>query len=140
MIGIYGGSFDPVHFGHLKTATSIKNEVGLERILLLPCNDPVHRNPLHFSANKRLQMLNIAIETFTELEIDTREIDRGGDSYMIDTLHEIKASFNEESICLIIGMDSFVNFKTWKNWDKFSNLIHLIVLPREGDQPDQKKS
>ena len=135
MIGVYGGSFDPIHLGHLKTAKFIKNELGLNRMLLLPCNQPVHRQPLHYSASQRLEILNLGLKDFSELEVDTSEIDRGGDSYMIDTLKNLKIKLNNESICLVIGMDSFVNFKTWKNWDEFSKIIHLIVLPRVGEQP-----
>ena len=80
-------------------------------------------------------MLSLAIKDFTNLEIDTREIVRGGSSFMIDTLSDLAGSFKEETICLIIGMDSFIKFKTWKRWDEFSKLIHLVVLPRDGDQP-----
>jgi nicotinate-nucleotide adenylyltransferase len=83
-------------------------------------------------------MLDLAIKEFNSLEIDTREILRGGSSFMIDTLLDLKESFINESICLIIGMDSFINFKTWKNWDEFSKLIHLVVLPRNGNQPVSK--
>ena len=135
MIGVYGGSFDPIHLGHLKTAKFIKHELGLNRMLLLPCNQPVHRQPLHYTASQRLEILNLGLKDFSELEVDTSEIDRGGDSYMIDTLKNLKIKLNNESICLVIGMDSFVNFKTWKNWDEFSKIIHLVVLPREGEQP-----
>ena len=138
MIGIYGGSFDPVHLGHLQTATSIKNELDIDRLFMLPCFEPVHKNSLNYTSKKRLQMLNLAIKEFTSLEIDTREILRGGSSFMIDTLLDLKESFKNEPICLIIGMDSFINFKTWKNWDEFSRLIHLAVLPRHGDQPISK--
>ena len=135
MIGVYGGSFDPIHLGHLKTAKFIKHELGLNRMLLLPCNQPVHRQPLYYTASQRLEILNLGLKDFSELEVDTSEIDRGGDSYMIDTLKNLKIKLNNESICLVIGMDSFVNFKTWKNWDEFSKIIHLVVLPREGEQP-----
>ena len=138
MIGIYGGSFDPVHLGHLQTATSIKNELNIDRLFMLPCFEPVHKNSLNYTSKQRLQMLDLAIKEFNSLEIDTREILRGGNSFMIDTLIDLKESFKNESICLIIGMDSFINFKTWKNWDEFSKLIHLVVLPRNGDQPVSK--
>ena len=138
MIGIYGGSFDPVHLGHLQTATSIKNELNIDRLFMLPCFEPVHKNSLNYTSKQRLQMLDLAIKEFNSLEIDTREILRGGNSFMIDTLLDLKESFKDESICLVIGMDSFINFKTWKNWDEFSKLIHLVVLPRNGDQPVSK--
>jgi len=138
MIGIYGGSFNPVHLGHLQTATSIKNELDIDRLFMLPCFEPVHKNSLYYTSKQRLQMLDLAIKEFNSLEIDTREILRGGSSFMIDTLLDLKESFKNESICLIIGMDSFINFKTWKNWNEFSKLIHLVVLPRNGDQPVSK--
>jgi len=138
MIGIYGGSFDPVHLGHLKTATSIKNELGIERLFLLPCYEPVHKQSLNYSSEQRLEMLSLAIQDFPELEIDTREILREGSSFMIDTLIELVEEFNNHTICLIIGMDSFINFKTWKQWDEFADLVHMVVLPRSGNQPDKK--
>ncbi len=138
MIGIYGGSFDPVHLGHLITAESIKKELNFERLFLLPCCVPVHKNSLHYSSKQRLEMLNLAIKEFPSLEIDTREIDRGGSSYMIETLAEIVKEFKDNTICLIIGMDSFKTFKTWKKWDEFAKLIHLIILPRNTNQNPQK--
>ena len=138
MIGIYGGSFDPVHLGHLKTATSIKNELDIERLFLLPCYEPVHKQSLNYSSEQRLEMLSLAIQDFPELEIDTREILREGSSFMIDTLIELAEEFNNHTICLIIGMDSFINFKTWKQWDEFADLVHMVVLPRSGNQPDKK--
>ncbi len=134
MIGIFGGSFDPVHLGHLKTAKSIKKELNFERLFLLPCHDPVHKNSLHYSPKQRLEMLNLAIKDYPSLEIDTREIDREGNSYMIDTLADLTEEFKGKTICLIIGMDSFLSFKTWKKWDEFARLVHLIILPRSTDR------
>ncbi len=138
MIGIFGGSFDPVHLGHLKTAKSIKKELNFERLFLLPCHDPVHKNSLHYSPKQRLEMLNLAIKDYPSLEIDTREIDREGNSYMIDTLADLTEEFKGKTICLIIGMDSFLSFKTWKKWDEFARLVHLIILPRNTDRLAEK--
>ena len=138
MIGIFGGSFDPVHLGHLKTAKSIKKELNFERLFLLPCHDPVHKNSLHYSPKQRLEMLNLAIKDYPSLEIDTREINREGNSYMIDTLADLAEEFKGKTICLIIGMDSFLSFKTWKKWDEFARLVHLIILPRNTDGLNEK--
>ena len=132
MIGIYGGSFDPVHLGHLKTATSLKTELKLDHLFLLPCCEPVHKEGLKYSSNDRLKMLNLSLDNFSTLEIDSREILRGGGSYMIDTLHELKQIYKDEPICLIIGMDSFIKIKTWKEWQEFSKLVHLVILQRQG--------
>ena len=139
MIGIYGGSFDPVHLGHLKTAESIKKELNFKRLFLLPCYEPVHKISLNYSPEQRLEMLNLAIKEFPSLEIDTREIERGGSSFMIDTLTELVEEFKGSTIGLIIGMDSFISFKTWKKWDEFAKLVHLIILPRKTDKPSQNK-
>ena len=84
-------------------------------------------------------MLNLAIKDYPSLEIDTREIDREGNSYMIDTLADLTEEFKGKTICLIIGMDSFLSFKTWKKWDEFARLVHLIILPRNTDQLARKK-
>ena len=132
MIGIYGGSFDPIHLGHLRTATSLKTELKLDHLFLLPCCEPVHKDGLKYSSNDRLKMLNLALNNFSTLEIDSREIIRGGDSYMIDTLRELKQIYKDEPICLIIGMDSFQKIKTWKDWQEFSKLVHLVILERRG--------
>ena len=132
MIGIYGGSFDPIHLGHLKTATTLKTELQLDHLFLLPCCEPVHKDGLKYPSNDRLKMLNLALEKFSTLEIDSREILRGGGSYMIDTLHELKQIYRDEPICLIIGMDSFLKIKTWKDWQEFSKLVHLVILKRQG--------
>ena len=132
MIGIYGGSFDPIHLGHLKTATTLKTELQLDHLFLLPCCEPVHKDGLKYPSNDRLKMLNLALEKFSTLEIDSREILRGGGSYMIDTLLELKQIYREEPICLIIGMDSFLKIKTWKDWQEFSKLVHLVILQRQG--------
>ena len=132
MIGIYGGSFDPIHLGHLKTATSLKTELQLDHLFLLPCCEPVHKVGLKYSSNDRLKMLNLAVDNFSTLEIDSREINRGGGSYMIDTLCELKQIYKDEPICLIIGMDSYLKIKTWKDWQEFSKLVHLVILQRQG--------
>jgi len=132
MIGIYGGSFDPIHLGHLKTATTLKTELQLDHLFLLPCCEPVHKDGLKYPSNDRLKMLNLALEKFSTLEIDSREILRGGGSYMIDTLHELKQIYRDEPICLIIGMDSFLKIKIWKDWQEFSKLVHLVILERQG--------
>jgi nicotinate-nucleotide adenylyltransferase len=93
----------------------------------------VHKNSLHYSPKQRLEMLNLAIKDYPSLEIDTREINREGNSYMIDTLADLAEEFKGKTICLIIGMDSFLSFKTWKKWDEFARLVHLIILPRNTD-------
>jgi nicotinate-nucleotide adenylyltransferase len=132
MIGIYGGSFNPIHLGHLETAISLKAELKLEHLFFVPCCIPVHKDELKFSSAERLQMIKIALERYPSIELDEREINRGGKSFTIDTLNELKNIYTDSPICLIIGMDSYLSIKSWKDWKKFSQLAHLVVLKREG--------
>lgn len=130
MIGFFGGSFDPVHYGHLKTARAIKKELKLNQLFLMPCKVPVHKKTLQFSNKQRLEMLNLALLEFDDLQIDSREMQREGASWTIDTLKQIKVDYPHESIYLIIGQDSFNTLDTWKDYQQFSNYAQLVVIPR----------
>ncbi len=130
MIGFFGGSFDPVHYGHLKIACAIKKELKLKQLFLMPCKTPVHKNKLYFSSRQRLEMLTLACIEFSDLQIDTREIDRQSPSYTIETLKHIQSDYPNEEIFLIIGQDSFDTLTTWKDYQKFSDYVSLVVLPR----------
>ncbi|AYQ57271.1 nicotinate-nucleotide adenylyltransferase [Bathymodiolus thermophilus thioautotrophic gill symbiont] len=130
MIGFFGGSFDPVHYGHLKTARALKKELGLTQLFLMPCKAPVHKSALQFSNQQRLDMLNLAIAEFDDLQLDSREINRQSASYTIDTLKQIKIDYPNKKIFLIMGEDSFNTLETWKNYQQLSDYAQLVVLPR----------
>jgi nicotinate-nucleotide adenylyltransferase len=130
MIGIFGGCFDPVHYGHLKTASSIKKELGLTKIFLMPCAKPPHKNNLFFSPKQRLKMLEIAISEFKDLKIDDRELKNNTISWTIDSLKAIKQEYPNQLIYLIIGADSFNNLNTWKNYQEFNKYVKIVVLKR----------
>lgn len=136
MIGFFGGSFDPIHLGHLNNAQQLKQQLGLSKLFLMPCHTPVHKNTLHFSTQQRIDMLKLSVESFPTLDIDTREIQRQADSYTIDSLKQISQAYPQQPICLILGMDSFNSFSSWKCYEDFHQYCHLIVLER----PGQKKS
>ena len=136
MIGFFGGSFDPVHFGHLKSASKLKKQLNLSDLFLMPCAEPVHKDGLTFSKNQRLKMLQLGVQEFNELSIDTREIERTGGSYTIDSLMEIKTEHPATPVCLIVGMDGFINLHTWKDWQKFYHYVHLVVIARPDYHPD----
>jgi nicotinate-nucleotide adenylyltransferase (EC 2.7.7.18) len=134
MIGFFGGSFDPVHFGHLKNAVSLKDTLNLSKLFLMPCAAPVHKNKLNFSNAQRLEMLRLATQEFNELSLDLREINRDSDSYTIESLIDIKHEYPDTPICLIIGMDSFINLSTWKDYQDFHQYAHLVVIARPNYQ------
>lgn len=133
MIGFFGGSFDPVHYGHLKIARAVKKELRLSQLFLIPCKVPVHKNLLQFSNKQRLKMLNLALIEFNDLQIDTREIEKQSLSYTIDTLKHIKENYPNKKIFLIIGEDNFNILETWQNYRQFSDYAQLVVLPRISD-------
>jgi nicotinate-nucleotide adenylyltransferase len=130
MIGFFGGSFDPIHYGHLKNAAQLKIELGLSALFLMPCAKPVHKDQLNFSTEQRMNMLQLAIKEFDTLAIDTREIEQDGVSYTIDSLKQIKSNYQNHLICLVIGMDSFNHLSSWKDSQDFYQYCHLVVINR----------
>jgi len=137
--GIFGGTFDPVHIGHLRTALDIKTFLGLDKVLMIPCGDPPHRDAPMTPARQRLAMVEIAVAGEPGLEADPREIDRPGLSYSIDTLIQLRAELGpDEPLCFCIGMDSLTNIGSWHRWQEFLDYCHIVVAARPGcDMPMQ---
>lgn len=134
-IGIFGGTFDPVHIGHLRTALELREALGLRRMLLIPSARPPHREQPSVSALDRLAMLTAAIGDEPGLVADGRELRRGGPSYMIDTLAELRAEVGSATaLCLCVGMDSLVTLATWRRWRELTDFAHLVVAARPGWQ------
>ena len=132
---IQGGTFDPVHNAHLRTALDVARQLGVAQIRLLPCGDPPHRPPPGASAAQRLHMLQAAIEGDPRFVIDSRELQRAGPSYMVDTAAELRAEFGPQTpICLMMGMDAFLGLESWRHWRQLTGLLHLVVTQRPGWQ------
>lgn len=137
MIGVYGGTFDPVHYGHLRPALEILEDFALSQIRFIPCGQPPHRTPPQATPAQRLLMLQQAIEGVKGFVTDTREIERGGPSYMIETLRSLQADLTGEPLCLILGMDAFAAFHTWHEWQDILGLCNLLVMHRPEFEPLQ---
>lgn len=133
-IGLFGGTFDPIHFGHLRTAWEISNALSLKEVRFIPCHTPPHRKAPSACAQDRLAMVSLAIAATPTFTIDEREIRRGGPSYTIDTLRSIRQELPEESLCLIIGSDAFASFMSWHSWEDIIKLANVIVMHRPGHQ------
>jgi len=132
-VGIFGGTFDPIHIAHLRMALEIKQQLHLDEMRLLPCYLPPHRPAPGATAEERVAMLKIALQDCAELVIDERELQRDKPSYTYDTLCELRAEVGEQvSLCLCMGMDSFVTLDTWHNWDQLLQLAHIVVVARPG--------
>ena len=131
MIGILGGTFDPIHFGHLRPALDMQQALGFEELRLLPCRQPPHRDLPHATPEQRLTMLQLATLGEAGLCIDERELHRDGPSYMVDTLLSLRAELGDEySLALLIGMDALHGLDRWHRWRELTELCHLVVATR----------
>jgi nicotinate-nucleotide adenylyltransferase len=136
MMGVLGGTFDPVHFGHLRPALEVCQDLGLREVRLVPLRQAVHRPQPLASPDQRLAMLRLAVAGEPGLGIDDRELRRVGPSYSYDTLVDLRAELGaEEGICLLLGADAFAGFLTWHRPDDILGLAHLVVMRRPGDAP-----
>jgi nicotinate-nucleotide adenylyltransferase len=133
-LGVFGGMFDPVHKGHVEAATHASALLRLDKLKLIPCHVPNHRSGARVSGLHRQQMLELAISSYQNLEVDSIELDREGVSYMVDTLIEIAAANTAASLVLVIGMDAFNNLPNWHEFEEISQLCHLLVLSRAGEK------
>lgn len=129
-IGILGGTFDPIHFGHLRLALELYQAFDLDHIRLIPCFQPVHRKSPTGSPDERLAMVKRAVAAEPKLKIDECEIKRKGPSYTIDTLQEIRKKMPQSPICILIGIDAFLGFTSWHRWQDILDHAHLIVAHR----------
>lgn len=133
LIGIFGGTFDPVHIGHVNTIVELKQSMGLSRIMVLPAAIPNLRISPHLSAQHRLHLLRLALQNHADISIDDRELNRKGITYSVDTLGELTAEkAQDEVLLLIMGSDAFMKFHLWKDWRKILQLAHLVVMHRPG--------
>jgi len=140
-IGLFGGTFDPVHFAHLRLATELAEAFGLERVVFLPNGVPYHRGrDAHATAEQRLAMLRAALEHDARFEIDERELHRSGPTYTYDTLTEIRRERGAGMpIVFLTGTDAFAKIDTWHRWTELFDLAHFAVAIRADDQKWQSK-
>jgi nicotinate-nucleotide adenylyltransferase len=131
-IGVFGGTFDPIHYGHLRTALEVCNRAGLDHIRFVPCADPPHRGKPLMSSEDRLRMVEAACASEPAFIADDREILRDGPSYMIDTLESLRIEFADSPLALVLGMDAFSGFAGWRAYERIMTLAHLIVATRPG--------
>ncbi len=140
MIGIYGGTFDPVHLGHLRTALEVRQALQLQQLRFIPCATPPHRTPPLANELHRLAMLRSAVTGQRDVIVDTRELDRGGVSYMVDTLLSLRAELPETTLCLIMGMDALRYFDSWHRYLEILSLAHIVVMQRPGNSVEGLRS
>jgi len=130
-LALMGGTFDPVHFGHLRTALEAMERLELNSLSLLPAGTPPHRAAPSASARHRLEMLRLAAEPCAAFHVDDREVRRAGYSYMVDTLQEVRAEIGpERPLLLLVGQDAANALDSWHEWRRLFDLCHLVVMRR----------
>ena len=136
MIGIYGGTFDPVHVGHLRTALEVSETLGLDELRFIPCQVPPHRPQPGATPLQRRTMLELALaDAPPGFRVDPRELNRPGPSYMVDTLISLREDIGSRPLILILGMDAFLGLPGWHRWREITELAHLGVMRRPGHEP-----
>ena len=130
---MYGGSFDPVHIGHLRSALEVSQAQELDELRFLPSGNPPHRARAQVANEHRLKMLQLAVDDAPGIGIDDRELGRKSTSYSIDTLETIQAENPQAELTLIIGMDQFNAFDTWHRWQELLQRVELVVMERPGE-------
>lgn len=129
-IGILGGTFDPIHYGHLRPALDVAEQLNLSHIRLIPNSTPPHRDQPQATAKQRLLMLNLAVKDNEQFVVDDRELQREGLSYTVDTLLSLRHDFPDTPLYLLVGTDAFLGIKTWHHWQQLLDLCHVVVMQR----------
>lgn len=132
LIGILGGTFDPIHYGHLRPAYEVMQAAMLDEVRFIPNKQPPHRDAPLLDGELRCECIEMAIAHVPQFILDRREIERDGASYMVDTLASLAADFPGDQLCLIMGMDAFGGLQSWHRWQQILELCQLVVTTRPG--------
>ena len=130
MIGIFGGTFDPIHDGHLSMAKALYQQLGLQTVRFMPCKQPLLGKKVIASTAQRLAMLTKALAPFPCFSLDLREIKRATPSYTLNSLRSLHAECPTTPLALIIGSDQLINLNQWYQWTSLLHYAHLVVVPR----------
>jgi len=132
-IGVLGGTFDPIHYGHLRLAEEMLELADLGQIRIIPTGMPPHRSAPLVSAQHRSAMVRLGIADQPAFVLDEREVNRAGKCYTVDTLRELRAELgSDQPLCLLMGGDAFLQLHTWHEWEQLFELAHIAVGYRPG--------
>ncbi len=135
--GFYGGTFDPIHQGHLQLALFVVDYCQLDQLDLLPCHIPPHRAAPGSQSHHRAAMVKLAIADHPKLVLNELELSKDSASYTVETLTELKKQYPDDSLCFLLGMDSLCSLTKWHQYQQMFNLAHLLVLQRPGYSTDK---
>ena len=132
-VGVFGGTFNPVHYGHLRSALELCERLDLDHVRLMPCAQPPHRTAPDCSAEQRAEMVELAVRDEPRLRCDRRELAREGVSYTVLSLEELRNELGEgHSLVLVMGCDALLHIDTWFRWQALLELAHIVVIARPG--------
>jgi nicotinate-nucleotide adenylyltransferase len=136
-LGLLGGTFDPIHFGHLRLAEECADALRLNEVRLIPAAKPWQRSGLISAIEHRLEMVRLGVENNPRLVVDPREAERNGPTYTVDTLGSLRAEMGQaRPLVMIVGSDQFLNLPTWSRWQKLFELAHIAVARRANEPFD----
>jgi nicotinate-nucleotide adenylyltransferase len=139
-IGVFGGTFDPIHFGHLRPALELRDVLGLDEVRFIPSRVPPHRVNPRTPPDVRAEMVARAIEAVPGFVLDERELNRDGPSFTVDTLAELHREEPGSQLILILGMDAFLGLAGWHRPERVFNMAHMVVTHRPGWKADDSTS
>ncbi|HFD86753.1 MAG TPA: nicotinate-nucleotide adenylyltransferase [Gammaproteobacteria bacterium] len=136
MIGLFGGTFDPIHFGHLRPALEVMEKLSLDEVRFIPANIPPHRGQPEHSTEARAEMVALAIQGQPGFVLDACELKRDTPSYTVDTLSLLRQSLGGSTpFVLLLGSDAFAGLPSWHQWERLLQLTHIAVMTRPGEYP-----
>ncbi|GBE08901.1 nicotinate-nucleotide adenylyltransferase [bacterium BMS3Abin11] len=133
LIYLYGGTFDPVHYGHLKPLDELQQKLTADAVYILPASIPPHRPVPQASCQQRVEMLKLALREYPDFILDCRELEREGPSWTVLTLQSFQQQYPADNLCLVMGSDAFASLPTWYHWKEILQLAHIIVIQRAGE-------
>lgn len=131
-LAIFGGTFDPVHNGHIAVAQVLVADLGFQQVLFVPCKQQVMKGPSHAAAEQRVEMLQIVLADYPKWQLDQRELQRETPSYTLDTLHSLRQDHPHSALVFVLGVDAFNEFDRWHEWHMLFEVAHTLVI----DRPD----
>lgn len=137
---VFGGTFDPVHHGHLAAAREMRDALRVDDFRFLPAGDPPHRDDTFASPGHRLRMLELALAGSEGFGIDRRELERDGPSWMSVTLDSLRDEYPDDALALVLGQDALNGLDRWHDWRRLPELAHFVVMTRPGERPDYSES
>lgn len=129
-VAVFGGTFDPVHYGHLRAAAEVADQLKVHDFRLMPAGQPPHRHAPVASPEHRLAMLQCAVAGHDDLRVDDREVRRAGPSFMVDTLASVRAEVGDVPLLLCVGQDAANHLLSWHQWSRLFDLAHIVVMTR----------